>query len=88
MATFVQCPHCGSYNTQKTKNGKLSDVLAQTGAIAGGTLINLVTGGIAGIIGANIVYGRTWHQFYCRECHEAFKARLGVGGNANEVKKY
>lgn len=88
MATLVQCPHCGSFNTQKTKNGKFSDALAQTGAIAGGALINLATGGMFGIIGANIAYGRTWHQFCCRECHESFKVRLSVGGNAKEVRKY
>lgn len=88
MATLVHCPYCGSYNTLKTSNGKLTNVLAQTGAIAGGTLINLVTGGSLGIIGANFAYGRTWHQFCCRDCHEAFKVRLGVGGYVKAVKKH
>jgi translation initiation factor 2 beta subunit (eIF-2beta)/eIF-5 len=43
MATLVKCPHCGSYNTQKTVNGKLSDTLAKTGSILGGALINMAT---------------------------------------------
>lgn len=57
MATIVKCPHCGSYHTSKTTNGKVSDVLAKTGAIVGGALINMATGGALGIIGANIGYG-------------------------------
>lgn len=33
MANKVQCPYCGSYNTAKTSNGKLSDALAKTGVL-------------------------------------------------------
>ena len=44
MATHVQCPNCGSYNTSKTTNGKVSDVLAKTGAVVGGALLNMATG--------------------------------------------
>ncbi|WP_270245296.1 hypothetical protein [Phocaeicola coprocola] len=88
MATIVKCPHCGSYHTSKTTNGKVSDVLAKTGAIVGGALINMATGGALGIIGANIGYGNTWHQYCCLDCHEAFKVRLSAFGGVKEIKKY
>lgn len=87
MATLVQCPYCGSYQTSKTTNGKVSDVLAKTGAVVGGALLQMVTG-VPGILGANLGYGRTWHQYCCSDCHEAFNVRLGVAGNVKEVKKY
>ena len=87
MATMAKCPHCGSYNTKKTSNGKLSDNIAKAGAVVGGALLQMATG-IPGILGANVGYGRTWHQFCCHDCHEAFKARLGVGGYVKEVRKY
>ena len=87
MATMVKCPHCGSYNTKKTSNGKLSDNLAKAGAVVGGALLQMATG-IPGILGANVGYGRTWHQFCCHDCHEPFKARLGVGGYVKEVRTY
>lgn len=88
MATLVQCPHCGSYNTAKTTNGKISDALSKTGAVVGGAIINMVTGGSLGIIGTNIAYGRSWHQYCCHECHEAFKVRLSAFGGVKEIKKY
>ena len=87
MATLVQCPHCGSYQTSKTTNGKVSDVLAKTGAVVGGALLQMVTC-VPGIFGANLGYGKTWHQFCWSDCHEAFKVRLGVTGNVKEGKKY
>ena len=87
MAAQVKCPHCGSYNTKKTSNGKLSDGLAKVGAVVGGAALQMFTG-IPGIIGANVGYGRTWHQFCCHECHEVFKVRLGAVGNVKEIKKY
>lgn len=87
MATTVKCPHCGSYNTKKTSNGKLTDNLAKAGAVVGGAILQMATG-IPGILGANIGYGRTWHQFCCHNCHESFKARLGVGGCVKEVRTY
>ena len=87
MATMVKCPHCGSYNTKKTSNGKLTDNLAKAGAVVGGAILQMATG-IPGILGANIGYGRTWHQFCCHDCHESFKARLGVGGYVKEVRTY
>ena len=46
MATIIECPHCGSYSTAKTTNGKLSNALAMTGAVVGGALINMATGGV------------------------------------------
>lgn len=88
MATMVKCPHCGSYNTKKTSNGKVSNAVAMTGAVIGGALINMVTGGIGGILGANIGYGQTWHQYCCHDCHEAFKVRLSAVGYVKEIKKY
>lgn len=88
MATQVKCPHCGSYNTGKTSNGKLSNALATTGAVIGGALLEMVTGGIGGILGANVAYGQTWHQYCCRDCHEAFKVKLGAAGYVKEIKKY
>lgn len=88
MAVPVKCPYCGSFKTSKTTNGKLSDTLAKTGAVVGGALIDIATGGLGGLLGANIGYGRTWHQFCCHDCHEVFKVRLGVIGNVKEVKKY
>lgn len=57
MATLVKCPYCGSYNTGKTTNGKVSDALTKTGAVVGGALINLVTGGSLGIFGTNAIIG-------------------------------
>ena len=87
MATLVQCPYCGGYQTSKTTNGEVSDALAKTGAIVGGALLQMVTG-VPGILGANIGYGRSWHQYCCSDCHEAFKVRLGVAGNVKEIKKY
>ena len=87
MATTVKCPHCGNYNTKKTSNGKLTDNLAKAGAVVGGALLQMATG-IPGILGANIGYGRTWHQFCCHDCHESFKVRLGVGGYVKEVRTY
>lgn len=88
MAALVQCPHCGSNNTSKTTNGKVSNALATTGAIVGGALINMATGGALGLLGANIGYGRTWHQYCCHECHEAFKVRLTAYGRVKEIRKY
>ena len=87
MATLVQCPHCGSYNTAKTSNGKLSDALAKTGAVVCGALLQMATG-IPGILGANVGYGRTWHQYCCHDCHEPFKVRLSAMGGVKEIKKY
>lgn len=88
MATLVKCPHCGSYNTAKTTNGKLSNALATTGAVVGGALINMATGGCLGIIGANLAIGRSWHQYCCHDCHEAFKARISAFGSCKETRKY
>ncbi len=88
MAEIVKCPHCGSYKTAKTKNGKVSNAVAMTGAVIGGALINMVTGGIGGILGANIGYGQTWHQYCCHDCREVFKVKLGASGNVKEIKKY
>ena len=84
----MKCPHCGSYNTGKTSNGKLSNALATTGAVIGGALLEMVTGGIGGLLGANVAYGQTWHQYCCHDCHEAFKVKLGAAGYVKEVKKY
>lgn len=88
METLVKCPHCGSYNTGKTSNGKLSNALATTGAVIGGALLEMVTGGIGGLFGANVAYGQTWHQYCCHDCHEAFKVKLGAAGYVKKVKKY
>lgn len=88
MATLIKCPFCGSYHTSKTNNGKLSNALATAGAVVGGAMINMVTGGCLGIIGTNIAYGRTWHQYCCSDCHEAFKVRLSASGSVKEIKKY
>lgn len=87
MATLVKCPHCGGYNTAKTSNGKLSDALAKTGAVVEGALLQMATG-IPGILGANVGYGRTWHQYCCHDCHEPFKVRLSAMGGVKEIKKY
>ena len=87
MDTLVKCPYCGSYNTKKTKNGKFTNSLATVGAVVGGALLDIATG-IPGILGANIGYGRTWHQYCCHDCHEVFKVQLGAAGYVKEVKKY
>ena len=87
MATMVKCPHCGSYNTKKTSNGKLTDNRAKAGAVVGGARLQMASGS-PGIRGANVGYGRTWHQFCCHDCHESFKVRLGVGGYVKEVRTY
>lgn len=88
MATLVKCPHCGSNNTAKTSNGKMSDALAKTGAVLGGALLEMVTGGFGGLLGANVAYGQTWHQYCCHDCHEAFKVKFGAAGYVKEIKKY
>lgn len=49
----------------------------------------MATGGFAaGLLGANFGYGRTWHQYCCSECHEAFKVRLSTVGAVKEIRKY
>lgn len=87
MATMVNCPYCGGYNTKKTSNGKLSDGLAKAGAVVGGALLQMVTG-VPGILGANVGYGRTWHQFCCHDCQEVFKVRMSAWGGVKEIRKY
>lgn len=44
--------------------------------------------GVPGIIGTDIAVGRTWHQYCCHDCHEAFKVRLSAVGVVKEIKKY
>lgn len=88
MSEIVKCPYCGSYNTEKTSNGKMSDAIAKTGAVVGGALINMVTGGLGGLLGANIAYGQSWHQYCCHDCHEVFKVKLSAVGHVKEIKKY
>lgn len=87
MSALVKCPYCDSYNTAKTANGKTSNVLAKTGAVVGGALLEMVTG-VPGILGANIGFGKTWHQYCCHDCHEVFKVRLSAVGTVKEIKKY
>lgn len=55
MATLIKCPFCGSYHTSKTNNGKLSNALATAGAVVGGAMINMVTGGCLGISTAALI---------------------------------
>lgn len=88
MATPVRCPYCGSYDTAKTTNGKLSNALAKTGAIIGGAALEMATGGCLGLLGANFAYGRSWHQYCCHGCHEVFKVRLSAFGSVKEITKY
>ena len=83
----VECPYCHSYETAKTSNGKFSDGLAKVGSVLGGTLLQIATG-IPGILGANVAYGQTWHQYCCHKCHNAFKVQFGASGNIKEIKKY
>ncbi len=45
MATNVQCPYCGSYNTAKTTNGKFSRGIEAAASLVGGTLLQMATGG-------------------------------------------
>lgn len=85
MGTIVKCPYCGSYDTAKTTNGKISNGAAKVGAVVGGALLQMATG-IPGILGANIGYNRTWHQYCCHNCHQAFKVRLGVCGEVRDTK--
>lgn len=87
MSTLVKCPYCGSYNTAKTANGKASNVLAKAGSVVGGALLEMATG-VPGILGANLGFGRTWHQYCCHDCQEAFKVRLSAMGAVKEIKKY
>lgn len=87
MDTLVQCPYCGSYSTEKTKNGKFSSGLAKAGAIVGSTLLQMATG-IPGILGVNAAYGQTWHQYCCHDCHEVFKVQLGAAGYVKKIEKY
>lgn len=88
MSVIVKCPHCGSIRTQKTKNGKMSDAAAKVGAVIGGALVSMLTGGIGGLLSANIAYGQTWHQYICSDCHEPFKVKLGAAGYVKEIRKY
>lgn len=87
MSTLVQCPYCGSCNTAKTTNGKVSRGLSTAAGIVGGALLQMATG-IPGILGANASMGRSWHQYCCHDCHEAFKVRLSATGAVKEIKKY
>ncbi len=87
MASNVQCPFCGGYNTTKTANGKLSRSLSTAGSIVGGALLQMVTG-VPGILGTNLAMGRSWHQYCCRDCSEVFKVRLSATGYVKEVKRY
>ena len=86
MATSIKRPHCGSYNTLKTSNGKLTDNLIRAVVLAGG-LFQIATG-IPGILGANVGYGRTSHQFCCHDCHESFNVRLGFDNYVKVVRAY
>lgn len=86
MATIVKCPYCGSINTTKTSNGKLTDKLAKAGAVVGGAILEMATG-VPGFLGANAGYGRTWQQYCCKDCHEVFKVRFSAFGGVKEVKK-
>ncbi|MDL2244254.1 hypothetical protein LJC54_01945 [Parabacteroides sp. OttesenSCG-928-J18] len=86
MATIIKCPHCGNCNTKKTSNGKLTDTLAIAGSIVGGALLQMAIG-VPGIFGTNVAYGRSWHQYCCLNCHNAFQVRLGVSGYVKEIKK-
>lgn len=88
MDTIITCPHCGSTDTRKTSNGKLSDATAKVGAVLGGALVGMLTGGIGGLLGANVIYGQTWHQYICSNCHEPFKVKMGAAGYVKEIKKY
>ena len=87
MAAPVPCPYCGSHNTEKTNNGKFSSGLANTGAFAAGVLLQGLTG-IPGILGVNLGYRYTWHQFCCHDCHEIFKAQLEAYGGVKKIEKY
>jgi transposase-like protein len=87
MSTRVQCPYCGSYNTAKTANGKATNILAKAGSVVGGALLEMATG-VPAILSANIGIGRSWHQYCCHDCHEAFKVRLSAVGTVKEIKKY
>jgi len=87
MSVQVKCPYCGSYNTAKTTNGKVSRGISTAASIVGGAILQMATG-VPGILGVNVAMGRSWHQYCCHDCHEAFKVRLGAVGNVKEIKKY
>ena len=84
---MVQCPYCGSFNTGKTTNGRFSRGLSTAASIVGGTLLQMATG-VPGILGVNVAMGRSWHQYCCHNCHEAFKVRLSAVGTVKEIKRY
>jgi len=86
-ASLVQCPYCGSYNTRKTNNGHFTDGLAKAGALTAGVILQMLTG-IPGIVGVNLSYRYTWHQFCCHDCHEVFKVQLEATGVVKQIKKY
>ena len=77
MATPVQCPYCGSYSTEKTNMSKVGSVVC-------GAMLQMATG-IPGILGVNLGYGQTWHQYCCHDCHNVFKVQFGAAGY---IKKY
>lgn len=85
MATKVQCPYCGSYNTAKTTNGKFSRSIETAASFVGGTLLQMATG-VPGILGVNLAMGKSWNQYCCKECHEVFKARISAIGVVKEIK--
>lgn len=87
MSLQVQCPFCGSYNTAKTTNGKVSNSVTTAASVIGGAVLQMFTG-IPGIIGPNVIIGRTWHQYCCHNCQEVFKVRFGASGDVKEIKKY
>lgn len=87
MATMIECPFCGSYDTKKTTNGKVSNGLAKAGAIVGGALLQMVTG-VPGAIAAEAGYRQFWHQYCCHSCHEVFRVRMSAWGGVKEIRKY
>ena len=87
MEAFIYCPYCDSRNTQKTSNGKFTDGLAKTGSFVGGGLLQGLTG-LPGILGVNLGYKHTWHQYICQDCGEVFKVRMHPSGAILEIKKY
>lgn len=87
MATPVQCPYCGSYSTEKTNIGKFTNNLSKVGSVVCGAMLQMATG-IPGILGVNLGYGQTWHQYCCYDCHNVFKVQFGAAGYIKKIKKY
>ncbi len=88
----VECPYCGSLNVKKTAKGKLTRGIAQVGGVLGGAVASTLVGAagvsLSGLLVRKLALETGYHQYYCQDCCEVFKAKLDTFGMAKKIKKY